>query len=144
MCSNGVQYSYEVTATNTIDVSGKSNTATATPTSLKTMTITAVTDKLQYSRGSTVKITVTAKDIISLSGVAVTTSIKSPSGSIVYNSQKTTALNGIATFMYSLSRTATRGTYTVTTTASLIGYSPVTTTSFKVSYNQYSFFILFF
>jgi subtilisin len=134
--TNGDKYSYEVTATNVIGESGKSNTATAIPASLKTMTITAVTDKLQYSRGSKVTITVTAKeDITSLPGVAVSTSIRSPSGSIVYNSQKTTASTGLAIFTYSLSRTATRGTYTVTTTASLSGYSPVTpiTTSFKVS-----------
>jgi hypothetical protein len=131
--TNGVTYSYQVTALNSIGESPKSNTATATPSATKTMTLTVSTNA-QYSRGNTVTVTVTAKEgTTSLAGVSVATTIKSPSGSTVYSGSGITSSSGVATFRYQLSRSATRGTYTVTSTASASGFYSVTkTTTFRV------------
>ncbi|MGA3190879.1 MAG: MG2 domain-containing protein [Candidatus Bathyarchaeia archaeon] len=101
--------------------------AAATPfaSSAKTPSVTVVTDKTTYSRGSYVYITVTVKDSITgnpLRGVSVKVTVYYPSGSAAWTGSGTTSSSGTVRFTYRVGRSAQRGTYGVVATASLTGY----------------------
>jgi hypothetical protein len=134
--TNGQAYYYTITATNTAGESSQSNEATATPTAPKTITATIKTDKATYNKGSTVLMTVTAKDsssTASLNGATAAVTILSPYGSTLWTGKATTNTNGIATLSYRLSNGAQRGTYTVTATVTDPGYlAAKAQTTFKI------------
>jgi subtilase family serine protease len=136
--TNGQTYYYQVTAVNSVGESSRSNEANATPSaSVKTLSVTVVTDKSTYSRGSYVYITVTVKDSITgnpLQGVSVKVTVYYPSGSVAWTGSGTTGSNGTVRFTYRVGRSAQRGTYRVAATASLTGYQSGTgQTTFNVA-----------
>jgi hypothetical protein len=123
--TNGQTYYYQVTAVNSVGESSKSNEASATPSTAKTLSVTVASDKATYSRGSYVYITVTAKDGTTgnpLQGVSVKVTIYYPNGSIAWTGSGKTGSNGTVQFTYRTARNAQRGTYTAAATASLTGY----------------------
>jgi subtilase family serine protease len=134
--TNGQTYYYQVTATNSVGESSRSNEASATPTA-KTLAVTVVADKATYLRGSSVYITVTVKDSITgtpLQGVSVKVTVYYPSGLVAWTSSGTTGLNGTVRFIYRVGRNAQRGTYKVVAAASLTGYPSGTgQTTFNVA-----------
>jgi len=135
--TNGQTYYYQVTAVNSIGESSRSNEASATPSTAKTLSATVVTDKATYSRGSYVYITVTVKDGTTgnpLQGVSVKVTVYYPNGSVAWTGSNTTGSNGTVRFTYRVARNAQRGTYKVAATASLAGYQNRTgQTTFNVA-----------
>jgi len=113
----------------TVTVTGTDGTLTHTtqvtvniPSTTKTMSVTVSTDRSSYSRGSTARITVTAKDQTTgslLAGASVTITVTSPTGS-KWTSSGRTASNGRVTFNYRIG--STRGTYSIAATVTLTGY----------------------
>jgi minor extracellular protease Epr len=103
---------------------------------VKTMSVTVVTNKPQYSRGSTVTITVTVKGSTTgngLQGASVKVTVYYPSGSVAWTGSGTTGSSGIIRFNYRIGWSASKGTYAVVATASLTGYQTGTgQTTFKV------------
>jgi len=137
--TNGQTYYYQVTAVNSVGESTRSNEANATPSasSAKTLSVTVLTDKATYSRGSYVYITVTVKDSITgnpLQGVSVKVTVYYPSGSVAWTGSGTTGSSGTVRFTYRVGRSAQVGTYKVAATASLTGYQSGTgQTTFNVA-----------
>jgi subtilisin len=134
--TNGQTYYYQVTAVNSVGESVRSNEASVTPSSVKTLSVTIVTDKATYSRGSNVRITVTVKDRTTgngLQGASVKVTVYYPSGSVAWTGSGTTDSSGTVRFNYRLGWSAPRGTYKVVATASLTGYQQGTgQTTFNV------------
>jgi subtilase family serine protease len=123
--TNGQTYYYQVTASNSVGESIRSNEASATPSAAKTLGVTVVTDKTAYSRGSNVYITVTVKDSTTgsvLQGASVKVTVYYPNGSVAGTGSGTTGSNGTVQFTYRIPRYAQTGTYKVAATASLSGY----------------------
>jgi subtilase family serine protease len=135
--TNGQTYYYQITAVNSIGESSRSNEASATPSTVKTLGVTVATDKATYSRGSYVYVTVTVKDSITgnpLQGVSVKVTVYYPSGSVAWTGSGTTGSNGTVRFTYRVGRSAQRGAYKVAATASLTGYQGGTgQTTFNVA-----------
>jgi subtilase family serine protease len=135
--TNGQIYYYQVTAVNSVGESSRSNEASATPSTAKTLSVTVVTDQTTYSRGSNAHITVTVKDGTTgnpLQGVPVKVTVYYPNGSVAWTGSGTTGADGTVRFTYRLSRNAQRGTYKVAATASLTGYQNGTgQTTFNVA-----------
>ncbi|MGA9388547.1 MAG: MG2 domain-containing protein [Candidatus Bathyarchaeia archaeon] len=134
--TNGQTYYYQVTAVNSVGESSRSNEAIATPSTAKTLSVTVVTDKPQYSSGSYVYITVTVKDGATGNGLRramVGVTVYYPSGSVAWTGSGTTGSSGTVRFNYRVGRSAQKGTYTVVATASLTGYQTGTgQTTFNV------------
>jgi hypothetical protein len=128
--TNGQTYYYAITASNAVGESDKSNQASATPTTPKTITATVTTDKQSYSRGSSVAITVTVKDTAStlpINGAAATTTVYEPNGKSVFSTTSNTNANGISSFTYKISSSGQRGTYTIKTAITAQGYVSAST-----------------
>ena len=126
--TNGQTYYYTVTASNPAGESVSSDEVSATPTApvIKPMTIDVQTSKSSYSRGQTITITVPFSDSGSgapIKGATVQILITDPNNRALWTSSSTSNSNGLSTFSYKLSNSATRGTYSVTATVSFVGYS---------------------
>ena len=136
--TNSQTYYYTVTATNAAGESVSSIEASATPTTpiIKSITIDVKTDKTSYSRGQTVKITVPvidSNDGAPIKGSTVKVAITDPNNRAVWSDSSTTNSDGLSSFSYRLSNSATRGTYSLTATVSFPGYSTsVDKTTFAV------------
>ena len=135
--TNGQTYYYQVTTVNSVGESNRSNEASATPSTAKTLSVTVVTDKATYSRGSYVHITVTVKDATTgnpLRGVSVKVTVYYPNGSVAWTGSGTTGAGGTVQFTYRVALNAQKGTYKVAATASLEGYQNGTgQTTFNVA-----------
>ena len=115
-----------ITATDTVTapITGTQSGITVNA-AVKSLSVSITSSKSSYSRGSSVPITVTVKDAVTgalLQGASITVKIVNPSGSTEATYAGKTGSNGQATFTYTLSRTATRGTWTVTASVALTGY----------------------
>ncbi len=133
--ANGQTYYYYVTAANIAGESVPSNEASATPTAPKAMAVTVKTDKQTYSRGSTVHVTITAKDSstsMPLSGSA-RVSVTSPNGRTATTRTVPIDSDGSVVYDYRLSSGVQRGVYTIRVTVTSAGYPTVTArTTFRV------------
>ncbi len=136
--TNDQTYYYYITATNSAGESTSSNEASATPTTpvIKTMTVELKTDKATYTKGSTVKMTLTAKDTTTeapMNGATATVTVYAPNGKATWTGTGTIDSNGITTFDYKLPMNAQKGTYTIKATVSSTGYETATAQiTFKV------------
>jgi uncharacterized protein YfaS (alpha-2-macroglobulin family) len=137
--TNGQTYYYQVTATNSIGESNRSNEANAVPSasSVKTLDVTVATDKATYPRGAYVYITVTVKNGATGNGqpgASVKVTVYNPSGSAMGTGYGTTGVSGTVRFIYRVGWSAQKGTYKAVATASLTGYQTGTgQTTFNVS-----------
>jgi len=132
--TNGTTYYYQVTAVNSIGESTKSNEVSAIP-SVKTLSVTVVTDKTSYSRGSYVYTTVTVKDNTGklMQGTSIKVTVYYPNGLVAWTSSGTTNSSGVVRVSHRIGGSATIGTYKDSATASLTGYQTGTgQTTFNV------------
>jgi hypothetical protein len=132
--TNGTTYYYQVTAVNSIGESTKSNEVSAIP-SVKTLSVTVVTDKTSYSRGSYVYTTVTVKDNTGklMQGTPIKVTVYYPNGLVAWTSSGTTNSSGVVRVSHRIGGSATIGTYKDSATASLTGYQTGTgQTTFNV------------
>lgn len=122
----------------------KSPTPTASPSSSprptpapKSLSDSIKTNKSSYSGSSTVTITVTVKDASNgalIRGASVTVKVINPTGSIVSTFNGITGSPGTVQFNYQLGRSPEKGTWTLSSTASLNGYpNGVSQTNFVVN-----------
>ncbi len=123
---NGQTYYYYIKAVNSVGESSASNEVISKPTEpLKSLSTTVSTDKATYNRGSTAVVTVTVKDSITqtpLPGASVTLKLTRNSQT-VYTGNALTDTAGSVRFSYSISRTASKGTYQASATVTNIGYN---------------------
>ena len=127
-----------ITATDTAtsSINGAQNGITVNA-AVKSLSVSVTTSKLSYSRGSSVPITVTVKDVSTgalLSGASVTVKVINPSGSTLATYTGKTGITGQIQFNYRLNSGALRGTWTVSSIESIAGYpNAAAQTKFKVT-----------
>jgi minor extracellular protease Epr len=104
-------------------------TGGTTPPPTPALTVTVTTDKTSYTMGQIVTITTTVKDAagLAVSGATVNLSIKNPKGK-TKTASGTTGTTGLFVYSYTPKSTDGKGTYTVTSTASMTGYTSATAT----------------
>jgi subtilase family serine protease len=120
---NGMTYYYQVTASNTIGESQKSNQVSAVP-AIVTLTVTVTTSKTSYKRLSSVPIKITVKDNNGnpVKGAALNVTAYNPDGTIAWLSYGTTPSNGIYSITFTLGKNSPTGTYKIVATATCTGY----------------------
>jgi hypothetical protein len=120
--TNGDTDTYYVETVNSIGPSNPSNTVSAIPQPIPSLSVTVSPNHSSYNPGSTAYITVTVTSGTSnISGASVTLTITAPNGSTSQVSG-TTNSNGQVVFSVHILKHAQAGTYTASATASDSGY----------------------
>jgi subtilase family serine protease len=120
---NGMTYYYQVTASNTIGESQKSNQVSAVP-AIVTLAVTITTSKTSYPRLSSIPINIAVKDNNKnpVQGATVNVTVYNPNGTIAALSYGTiTAPNGIYSIIFTLGKNSPTGTYKIVAIATCTG-----------------------
>jgi subtilase family serine protease len=124
--ANGKTYYYQVTASNPIGESQKSNESYATPQGAKAISVTVTTNKTTCPRGSSIVIIITVKDNATgnaLRGATVNVTAYNPNGSVAWKSLgPITTSNGTFPLTYTPGKNSPVGTYNIVVTVTYAGY----------------------